>query len=96
MADFVDIVIGDIKVHEIHACLGKHVSVAAEHPLVVGGVVAKIGLCPVMGVTFAALLHDLVQLIHTAFQIRGIVVRRGNDGNGILFTVAPQKVEHAH
>ena len=87
------VVVGGVEENEVYPGLGQHVGVLAENPLVVGGVVAEVGLSPVVGVTLTALHHAVPQSLLTALQPGGVVVGGRDLGDGGLVAVTPQEVE---
>ena len=55
-----------VYVDEIHACLGKHIAMLADDPLVIRVVVTEIRLCPIVRKAKGSLRNKIPHSVHAA------------------------------
>ena len=90
------IAVGDVQIDEIHADIAEHRGMLADDPLVVGQIVAKIGLPPVVSPTDGALTIGFLDGGMTALLINCVMIVQDLVGIGRARLYVPDLIEHAH
>ena len=88
--------VGHVQIDEIHADIAEHGGVLADDPLIVGEVVAEVGLTPVVSPAHGALGVGILDGGVTALLVDGVVIVEDLIGVGGAGLNVPDLVEDTH